>query len=125
MTLKTARGRPEPAPRLPLFVRCETSRRCFDLYLARLSGLLLGKGDGKHAVLVRGADVFRVERVGHRKAAREVAVVAFDAVIAVTGILLLELALARNGEGLIFDAYIDILEIDIRQIGLEDQLVPG
>jgi hypothetical protein len=40
-------------------------------------------------------------------------------------VLLFELAFAGDGEGLVLDADIDVLHIDIRQIGLQDQLVFG
>jgi hypothetical protein len=73
------------------------------------------------------AAIFSVSKaVGHGEAAREVAVAALDAVIALAAtVLLFELALAGDGERLVLDADIDVLEIDIRQIGFHHQLVFG
>ena len=36
-----------------------------------------------------------------------------------------ELALAGDGQGLVFDADVDVLQIDIGEVGFEDQFVLG
>src|SRR5262245_29417040 len=114
----------EAAPNSPpCCIRCDPSGSRFDLYLSRLSGFALGQGDSQHAVLEDGCDVPRIEGVWHREAAREIAVPALDAVVAFARLLFFELALSREGQGLVFDADIDIFLIDFRQVGLEDELV--
>ena len=39
--------------------------------------------------------------------------------------LLFEFALAGDGQGLVLDTHVDILQIDIRQVGFQNQLVFG
>src|SRR5208283_3423908 len=81
----------------------------FDFDLARLGGFLLGEGDSQDAVLEGGADFLGIEGIGHAEAALEFAVAAFDPVIAGGGLLLFEFALAGDGQGLVFDADINVL----------------
>src|ERR1700730_1319087 len=97
----------------------------FDFDLARLGRLLLGKGNGEHAILVLGPDLVRVERVGDGETADEVAVAPLDAVEPFAGIALLELALTGDGQRLVLDPDIDGVPGHIRQIGLEHEFVPG
>jgi len=97
----------------------------FDFDLARLGGFLFGKGDAQDAIFEAGNNVLGIESVGHGEAADEAAIAALDAVIALAGLLLLELALAGDGEGLVLDADVDVFGIDIRDVGFEDELVLG
>ena len=90
----------------------------FDFDLAGLGGFLLGKGHGQHAILEPGADLLGIESVGHGEAADEAAIAALDAVIPFAGFWLFELALAGDGQGLVFDADVDVLLVDIRQSAL-------
>jgi hypothetical protein len=46
-------------------------------------------------------------------------------VIALNCLTFHELALAGDGEGLVFDADIDVLEVDIRDVGFEDEFILG
>src|ERR1039457_6447949 len=97
----------------------------FDLDLPRLGSFLLGKRHAEHAILEVRRDVLRVEGIGHGKAAHETAVAALDAVIALLGMFLVELALARDGERLVLHFDVNVLQIDVRQIGLQHQFVLG
>src|ERR1017187_6667479 len=97
----------------------------FDLDLPRLGGFLLGQRHGEHAILEVRRDVLRIEGIGHREAAYETAVAALDAVIAFFGVFLAELALARNGQRLVLHANVNVLQIDVRQIGFQHQFVLG
>src|ERR1035438_9958139 len=97
----------------------------FDFDLPRLGSFLLGKRDAEDAILEVRRDVFRVEGIGHREAAHETAVAALDAVIALLGMFLVELALARDGERLVLHFDVNVLQIDVRQIGLQHQFVLG
>ena len=97
----------------------------FDFDLARLGGFLLGKGDGQHAVLVSGRN-FSVSNVGGTAKLRtKFAVAALDAVIALCVFVLLELALPRDGQGLVFHADIDVFGSTSGRSALSDQFVLG
>src|ERR1019366_8402 len=97
----------------------------FDFDLPRLGSFLLGKRHAEHAILELGRDVFRVESIGHREAAHETAVAALDAVIPLLGLFLVELALARNLQRLVLHFDVNVLQIDVRQIGFQHQFVLG
>ncbi len=59
------------------------------------------------------------------EAAAEGAVGALDAQVIVLVHLLLELALAADGERVVLDAHVNVLFLDARQIGFQHQLVFG
>src|SRR5437762_12318673 len=97
----------------------------FDFHLSRLGSLLLGQGDGENAVLEFRSYLFRVDGGRHGETASERAVAALNPMIALYRVILLEFALALEGEGLVFHADFDVLELDVGEIGFENQLVLG
>src|SRR5664280_151462 len=102
-----------------------TLHRGLDLDLPRFGGLLLGERDGEHAILVGGIDLIGIERVGHGETAHEIAIAALDAMIALFVARGFEFALAGDGEGLVFHSHVDVLGVDVGQIGLDDEFVLG
>src|SRR6516164_292370 len=97
----------------------------FNFDLPRLGSFLFEQGDAEYTVAVGSVDVIGVEGVGYGETAHEVAVATLDAMVALDGVLLFELALAGDREGLVFDADVDVFEFDIRQVGFEDEFVLG
>ena len=129
--------RPEGAVRFGQPLRSVTSRRNLvarrsssdgrssDAHsdLLRLGFLALRNVQGQHAILVVGLDGFRVHGVGQGEAAAEGPVGTLHAQILVSGRPALELALAANGQDVVFHANVEILGIDIGEISLDDEFV--
>src|SRR6266852_5008442 len=101
--------------------------RCpdIDLNLLRLGFLALWNAQGQHSIVIVGLDRFRIHGVGQREAAAERPIGTLHAQVLVFGHLGLELALAANGQDVVLHANVEILGIDLGEIGLHDQLVLG
>src|SRR5208282_5721715 len=96
-----------------------------DLHLLGLRLGALRQFHRQHTVLVFGLDGFTVHAVRQTEAAAERAVGAFDAKVIILLHLFLELPLAANREHIVFDANVEVLLVDIWQIGLQHQFVLG
>ncbi len=94
-------------------------------HLAGFGGLFLRQRDGQDAILIIGLNFLGVHRRRNGKAADEFAVAAFDAVVALDVLVLFEFALAAQGQGLVFDADVDVFDFDVGQVGLQGQGVFG
>ena len=90
---------------------------CFGLASSRF-----GQGDAQHAVLVLRLDLLRVDHGGQGEGAGEGAVGALHAVVALLLHLVVELALAAQGQHVVLDADVDVLRVDARQLGLQDDV---
>src|SRR6516165_5515665 len=88
-----------------------------------LGFLTLGQGQGQNAVLVLGLNILRVDRIGQREGTRKAPVAPLDAMITLLFHVPLELALSADEQGLVFDADLDILRIDARQLCLDHQVL--
>src|SRR6266481_2029255 len=93
--------------------------RDVDLDLLRLGFLVLQDGQRQHAVLVVRLDGIRIHGVGQWEAAGEGTVRAFHAQVVLFVHFLLELAFSANGQDVVLPADVQILWIDVRQIGLD------
>src|SRR5688572_8378755 len=89
---------------------------------SRLRDFLLRKGDRQDPVLVVGADFFRVHRVRERERPRKSTVGAFDPMITLT-LSLLELPFAFDAQGVVLEADLDVLELDVGHIHAEQEFV--
>src|SRR5260370_27616324 len=98
---------------LPL--HAEAQRAGLHLDLARLRLGLLGKEDAQHAVAALRGDVSTLHRGGEREAAAEGAVVPLDAVIALSLVGVLELALAAPSQRVPRQLDIDPFGLHFRQ----------
>jgi hypothetical protein len=92
-----------------------------DLDGARLGEFLFGELNGKDAVGEIGGDLFGIDGIGNGEAAGEGAVGALHDVKAFLFLGLLEFALAFNGEGAVFEVDVDIFELDLGEVGLDDE----
>ncbi|MCO5350773.1 MAG: hypothetical protein M9913_07730 [Bryobacteraceae bacterium] len=88
-----------------------------------LASSFLGKGDTKDAVVVSGGDFLGVDGFGERKCTLEVAVGAFDAMVAAFLLFRSELPGSADGQGTVFQLDVDILHLDARDIRGEDEFV--
>ena len=86
---------------------------------------LLGKADRQDAVPVVGGDLIGFDGGRQGEAANKFAVAAFDPVITLDRFVLFELAEALQGQGVVFDADIDVFGFDIREVGLEGEVFLG
>ena len=89
-----------------------------DLDLLRLRLGRLGDGDGQDAVVELGLDGVLVHPGRQAERAREGAVGPLDPVVVVLRLVLLELALALEGEDVVLDGDLDLLLRDTGQLGL-------
>ena len=96
-----------------------------DFDLPRFGGGLLGQFHGQDAVVVLGRDLFGIDCRRKGEGTRELAVGAFDAMVALIGVLFFELAFAGQGQGLVLDAHVDVFELDFGDVGFEDEFVLG
>src|SRR5579862_6039739 len=76
----------------------------------------------EHSCIVAGADVLGVHSGRQSEGAIEAAIAAFDAMEVLFLLLFLELALALDGERVVFHAYIKIFFFDARNFELENDL---
>ena len=74
---------------------------------------------GKHAVFELGADLRGAGIIREREAAPKAAVGAFDAVILLAFLLLLELAFAHDGQRALLRRDLHVLFLHFRQLGLD------
>src|SRR5450759_3631422 len=101
--------------------------RLLGLDLDALGLLLLGLRyrDREDAVLVAGLDLLRLHALREGQAALEAAEAPLDAVVPLVVDLLLELALALDGEHVVVDLDLDVVGVHARELGLEDDRVGG
>src|SRR5258708_4798010 len=123
-----------PPPNLPLHCKARPelpsgssrSRSSnVDLDLLGLGFLFLRDAERQHAVLIVCLDGFRIHGVRQREASSERAVRALNTKIVLFVDLLLDLALATNRQNIVLHTDVQILGIDFRQIGLDDQFKFG
>lgn len=93
------------------------------LDLLRLGFGFLGQRHLQHALVVIGLDVLAVDRRGQGEGAGEAAVLALDPAVVLFFLLLLELALAVNGERGVLDANVDVLLVDAGDFDFERDVV--
>src|SRR6266436_2662052 len=96
-----------------------------DLDLLGLGFLTLRDTQRQDAVFVRGLDGFRIHGVRQREAAGERAVRALYPQIVLFAHILLKLALATNRQDVVLHADVQVLRINLREIGFHHQLVLG
>ena len=109
-------------------VRCVTQMRqtvASTLICRGLAVSFLGSVTVRTPFLKAGIDLVGIERVGHGETAYEVAVAALDPVIPLVVALVFELAFAGDGQGLVFDAYVDVLGVYVGEVGFDDEFVLG
>src|SRR5215210_1113623 len=127
-----ARGPRRPAPtslRAGVLAGVDRRRRALladlDRDAARLARLGLGDADLEHALVERGGDRLWVDAIRQRERAAEAAVRPLDAVEALPALLVLGLALARDGQDVALDVDRDVALAEAGQIGLEREVVLG
>src|SRR6185369_4517070 len=93
----------------------ETSGTCptllalyFYFHLLRLGGFFLRQRHRQYAVLIVRRDFVVLDRRRQRKAPHEGAIVTFNAVVSAIFLLVVELTVALQSEGLILDPDVDI-----------------
>src|ERR1700687_5136276 len=129
----TEKGRHTGQPSSLTTVSCELlpcgsghRRGCdVDLDLLGLGSLTLRDRQRQHAVLVIRLDRFSVDGVRQRETPREGTIGTLDTQALVFVHLLLELALPANRQNVVLHANIQILGINVREIGFHHQLVLG
>src|SRR5437879_6637710 len=123
-----------PAPNLPLhckarpelpFGSSRSRSSDVDLDLLGLGLLFLRDAERQHPVLIVCLDGFRIHGVRQREASSERAVRALATKIVLFVDLLFELALTPNPQNIVLHTDVQILGIDFRQIGLDDQFKLG
>jgi len=75
---------------------------------------LLGEVDLQHALIIVGAHLPWIHRTGQRERAGEASVLPLNATEVLFFLFLLELALAVDGEGVVFDADINVFFVDCK-----------
>src|SRR6185503_17112421 len=125
----------ERRARTPVLHRANLCRFAWTLAFQRLFATyidfdLLGLGFGlfgqlylQHTFLVVGGNAFRVHRVGQSERASEAAILPFDPAVVLFFFILLELALAMHSQGVVFDAYVDVLLVNSRNFDLQRNVV--
>src|SRR5215204_748593 len=96
-----------------------------DRDLARLALLGLRDADLEHATVEVGGDRLGVGALRQRQRAREGAERALHAVEALLLVLVLGLALARDGERAVLELDVHVLLGHAGEVGAEDEVVPG
>src|SRR6516162_6811435 len=92
-----------------------------DFDAPRLRRRALRDGELQHAVDVRRLDGLGIDALGQREAAQELAAGTLDALVAVLGRLLLRAALALYREHALVGGDFDVLALDARQVGRDDE----
>src|SRR5208337_3456864 len=77
----------------------------------------------QHAIFVLGLNGFRVHGVCQSETAAERSEGTFHAQIIALVHCLLELALPANRQDVVLDANVELLRLDVRKIGLDDEFV--
>src|SRR3954464_11403075 len=93
--------------------------------LARLALLGLRDPDLEHAAVEPGGHRLGVDPLRQRQRAREAAEGALHAVEALVAVLVLGLALARDGERAVLELDVDVVLAHAGEIGAEDEVVAG
>src|SRR5439155_8023457 len=84
---------------------------------------LLGELDLQHAVIVVGAHLSRVYGGGQRERAGETSILPLDATEVLFFLFFLDLALAVEDEGVVFDADMNIFFVNARNLDLQGDVV--
>src|SRR5439155_23974226 len=111
----------------PPYVRCGllAVRRDADLYLLRLRLLTLRHMQAQDPIAILGSNALGADCVRQGEAPRERTIGAFNSEVIVLVDVLLELAFSADGQRIVFDAYVNVLLFEIRQVGLYHQFVLG
>jgi hypothetical protein len=83
----------------------------------------LGEDDLQHPLVTVGAHLSRIHGTGKRERAGKASVLPFDATEVLLFFLLLNLALAMDGEGVVLNADINVFFVDARDVDLQNNVV--
>ncbi len=91
-----------------------------DFDLRGLGFGLLSQDDLQHALATAGAHLPRINGAGKRERACKASVLPFDAMEVLLFLVLFDLALATDGEGVVLNADIDVFFVDARDFNLQN-----